>query len=107
MKPIIKGLSMSVLAMSLLLPSSVSFADENIDSSQAKKTVVTSKPPSLDPEDGYHGSDRTMQIVNPNHKLDRDGEALRGEYEEKVDEDGKGVGKAVLNATGGNPTLVY
>lgn len=52
MKPIIKGVSMSVLAMSLLLPSTVSFADENIDSSQDKKTVVTSKPPSLDPEEG-------------------------------------------------------
>ncbi|ARJ25767.1 hypothetical protein B7492_32545 (plasmid) [Bacillus mycoides] len=271
MKPIIKGLSMSVLAMSLLLPSSVSFADENIDSSQAKKTAVTSKPPSLDPEEGkkileigkekakkaweqenqknkinrmrppsesyfrpvthfkqsdwfycgpasarsvltfhksdsgssfpipteellaslmlttnqgtnslnlawglnaykdnydfadstygamspssirelevlvknklsdgtnvpivltntehlehykraeknyrhfivingYHSPDRTMQIVDPNHKLDKDGEALGGPYEEKVDENGKGVGKAVLSATGGNPTLIY
>ncbi|MDM5191193.1 hypothetical protein QUG02_26445 [Bacillus hominis] len=77
MKPIIKGLSMSVLAMSLLLPSSVSFADGNIDPSQAKKPVVTSKPPSLDPEEG-----------------------------KKILEDGKGVGKAVLSATGGNPTLV-
>ncbi|WP_439876669.1 C39 family peptidase (plasmid) [Bacillus mycoides] len=56
---------------------------------------------------GYHGSDRTMQIVDPNHKLDRDRKALGGVYEEKVDADGKGVGTAVLSATGGNPTLVY
>lgn len=271
MKPIIKGLSMGILAMSFLLPSSVSFAEENIDSSRTEKIVTSSKPPSLDPEEekkiieigkekakkaweqenqknkilkmqpssesyfrkvtpfiqsdwfycgpssgrivltfhksdsgsdfplptermlaslmqtttdgtnssnlawglnsykdeydfadsrygaatpssirelevfvkktlsdgtnipivltntqhlahyrnaeknyrhyivinGYHGSDRTMQIVDPNHKRDKNGKALGGEYEEKIDNNGQGVGKAVLSVTGGNPTLVY
>ncbi|WIY58774.1 C39 family peptidase [Bacillus arachidis] len=271
MKPLIKGLSMSVLAMSILLPSSVSFANENIDSSQTNKTITSSKPPSLDPEEGkkiieigkekakkaweqenqknkinrmrppsekyslnvthfkqtdwfycgpasarsvltfhksdsgsafplpterilaslmqttnqgtnslnlawglnaykdnydfadspygattpssirelevlvknklsdgtnvpivltntqhlaryknaeknyrhfivingYQGSDRTMEIVDPNHKRDKNDRALGGEYTEKIDNNGKGVGKAVLSATGSNPTLVY
>ncbi|OQR53261.1 hypothetical protein [Bacillus sp. CDB3] len=52
MKAIFKGLSMGILTMSLLLPSSTSFAEENIDSVQAKKKVVESKPPSVDPEEG-------------------------------------------------------
>ena len=35
MKPIIKGLSMGVLAMSLFLPSSTSFAAQNIENTGA------------------------------------------------------------------------
>ncbi|OQR53262.1 C39 family peptidase [Bacillus sp. CDB3] len=56
---------------------------------------------------GYHGPDKTMQIVDPNHKKDKRGKDLGGSYEEKIDNDGKGVGQAVLSVKGENPTLIY
>ncbi|PEC19929.1 C39 family peptidase [Bacillus cereus] len=59
---------------------------------------------------GYDGADGTMHVVDPNHKKDKNGHNLGGEYWEKIGDynmTGYGVGKAVQSAAGANPTLVW